>query len=249
MSKKIALLFAGQGAQAVGMGKDLVAEHPAAASLFQQADEALGFSLSKIAFEGPPEELTKTSICQPALYVHGLACLAALKDKIPGFTFHATAGLSLGEFTAHAAAGTFDFETGLDLVAQRSQGDAGGVRDNRGRHGRHHRRRGESHPRARCGGRCRCGQSQQPGPDRSIRRGVQSFPRCFHGQGIRRPQGSRAPGRRRLPFATDGKRLSQAQRGPGKDSHQRAANSPWFATWTPWRSATRIPSVALSQTR
>ncbi len=121
MSKKIALLFAGQGAQGVGMGKDLVAEHLAAASLFQQADEALGFSLSKIAFEGPAEELTKTSICQPALYVHGLACLAALKDKIPDFTFHAAAGLSLGEFTAHAAAGTFDFKTGLDLVAQRSR--------------------------------------------------------------------------------------------------------------------------------
>ena len=121
MSKKIALLFAGQGAQAVGMGKDLVAEHPAAASLFQQADEVLGFSLSKIAFEGPAEELTKTSICQPALYVHGLACLAVLKEKIPGFDFHATAGLSLGEFTAHAAAGTFDFVTGLDLVAKRSQ--------------------------------------------------------------------------------------------------------------------------------
>jgi [acyl-carrier-protein] S-malonyltransferase len=121
MSKKTALLFAGQGAQAVGMGKDLVAEHPAAASLFQQADEVLGFSLSKIAFEGPAEELTKTSICQPALYVHGLACLAVLKEKIPSFDFHATAGLSLGEFTAHAAAGTFDFETGLDLVAKRSQ--------------------------------------------------------------------------------------------------------------------------------
>jgi [acyl-carrier-protein] S-malonyltransferase len=121
MSKKIALLFAGQGAQAVGMGKDLVAEHPAAASLFQKADEALGFSLSKIVFEGPAEELTKTSICQAALYVQGLACLAVLKDKIPGFTFHATAGLSLGEFTAHAAAETFDFETGLDLVAKRSR--------------------------------------------------------------------------------------------------------------------------------
>ena len=121
MSKNIALLFAGQGAQAVGMGKDLVAEHPAAASLFQQAGEVLGFSLSKIAFEGPAEELTKTSMCQPALYVHGLACLAVLKEKIPSFSFHAAAGLSLGEFTAHAAAGTFDFETGLDLVAKRSQ--------------------------------------------------------------------------------------------------------------------------------
>jgi len=121
MSKKIAVLFAGQGAQAVGMGKDMAAEYPAAANLFKQADELLGFPLSQTTFEGPADELTKTSICQPALYVHGLACLAILKEKLPEFTFHATAGLSLGEFTAHAAAGTFDFKTGLDLVAKRSQ--------------------------------------------------------------------------------------------------------------------------------
>ncbi len=121
MSQKIALLFAGQGAQAVGMGKDLAAEYPAAANLFKRADEVLGFPLSQTAFEGPADELTKTSICQPALFVHGLACLAVLKEKLPEFTFHAAAGLSLGEFTAHAAAGTFDFETGLGLVAKRSQ--------------------------------------------------------------------------------------------------------------------------------
>ena len=121
MSEKIALLFAGQGAQAAGMGKDLAAEFPAAANLFKQADHVLGFPLSQIAFEGPAEELTKTSVCQPALYVHGLASLSVLKEKLPGFTFHAAAGLSLGEFTAHAAAGTFDFETGLGLVAKRSK--------------------------------------------------------------------------------------------------------------------------------
>ena len=121
MSQKIALLFAGQGAQAVGMGKDLGSEFPAAASLFKRADEILGFPLSQAVFEGPADELTKTSVCQPALYVHGLACLAALKEKLPGFTFHAAAGLSLGEFTAHTAAETFDFETGLELVAKRSK--------------------------------------------------------------------------------------------------------------------------------
>ncbi len=121
MSKKIALLFSGQGAQAVGMGHDLAAEYPSASSLFQKADEILGFSLSNVAFNGPTEELTKTSVCQPALYVHGLALLSALKERVPGLEFHATAGLSLGEFTAHAAAGTFDFETGLRLVAKRSQ--------------------------------------------------------------------------------------------------------------------------------
>ncbi len=120
MSKKIALLFAGQGAQAVGMGKDLAAESPVAAQLYRQADEILGYSLSQISFDGPAEELTKTAVCQPALYVHGLACLAALQAKHPAFEFHAAAGLSLGEFTAHAAAGTFDFETGLRLVAKRA---------------------------------------------------------------------------------------------------------------------------------
>jgi [acyl-carrier-protein] S-malonyltransferase len=121
MNKKIALLFAGQGAQAVGMGKDLVAEFPVAADVFKQADDILGFPLSQTTFEGPADELTKTSVCQPALYVHGLACLAVLKEKLPRFVFHAAAGLSLGEFTAHAAAGTFDFQTGLELVAKRSQ--------------------------------------------------------------------------------------------------------------------------------
>ena len=121
MNKKIALLFAGQGAQAVGMGKDLAAEFPVAADVFKQADGILGLPLSQTAFEGPADELTKTSVCQPALYVHGLACLALLKEKLPRFVFHAAAGLSLGEFTAHAAAGTFDFQTGLELVAKRSQ--------------------------------------------------------------------------------------------------------------------------------
>jgi [acyl-carrier-protein] S-malonyltransferase len=121
MSQKIALLFAGQGAQSVGMGKDLAAVSPAAAALFQRADEQLGYALSTIAFDGPTEELTKTAVCQPALYVHGLACLAALRERLPGFAFSAVAGLSLGEFTAHAAAGTFDFETGLALVDKRAR--------------------------------------------------------------------------------------------------------------------------------
>lgn len=121
MNKKTALLFSGQGAQSVGMGKDLCAEFPVAAELFRQADEILGYPLSRIAFEGPQEELTKTSVCQPALYVHGLACLAALKERRPELEFHAAAGLSLGEFTAHAAAGTFDFATGLQLVDKRAR--------------------------------------------------------------------------------------------------------------------------------
>jgi [acyl-carrier-protein] S-malonyltransferase len=121
MAKKIALLFAGQGAQSVGMGRELAAHHPVAAELFQQADQILGRSLSDIAWNGPLEELTKTSNCQPALYVHGLACLAALRGTADDFAVEAAAGLSLGEWTAHAAAGTFDFATGLKLVETRGR--------------------------------------------------------------------------------------------------------------------------------
>ncbi|MFI0348516.1 MAG: ACP S-malonyltransferase [Chthoniobacterales bacterium] len=121
MSHHTALLFSGQGAQAVGMGQDLALNFPIAKSLFEQADEILASPLSQIMFEGPAEQLTQTVVCQPALYTHGLACLAVLKEELPHFEFHATAGLSLGEFTAHAAAGTFDFKRGLELVAQRAQ--------------------------------------------------------------------------------------------------------------------------------
>ena len=103
------------------MGRDLAMEFPAAAKLFAEADGILGRSLSQIAWEGPIETLTKTSNCQPALYVHGLACLAALREAAGDFEIEAAAGLSLGEWTAHAAAGTFDFATGLKLVEKRGQ--------------------------------------------------------------------------------------------------------------------------------
>src|SRR3954469_25210599 len=121
MAKTIALLFAGQGAQSVGMGRELAAHHPAAGELVQEADRILGRSLSEIAWNGPLDELTKTSNCQPALYVHGLACLAALRAVAGDFPVEAAAGLSLGEWTAHAAAGTFDFATGLKLVELRGR--------------------------------------------------------------------------------------------------------------------------------
>ena len=119
VSRKIALLFAGQGAQTVGMGRDLASEFPSAADLFRCADEVLGRKLSEIAWNGPIEELTRTSNCQPALYVHGLACLAVLREIAGEFPIAAAAGLSLGEWTAHAAAGTFDFKEGLRLVEKR----------------------------------------------------------------------------------------------------------------------------------
>lgn len=119
MGKKVVLLFSGQGAQKVGMGQDLAAAYPQAKALIDRADETLGFKLSEAMFQGPIEELTRTSRCQPALYTHGLAVLEVLKDLVPDLEVVACAGLSLGEFTAHAAAGTFDFETGLKLVYQR----------------------------------------------------------------------------------------------------------------------------------
>src|SRR5881409_4168558 len=121
MPEKNALLFAGQGAQTVGMGRNLAEQFPVAADLFREADEILGRKLSDIAWNGPIEELTKTLNCQPALYVHGLACLAALREIGGNFPVGGAAGLSLGEITAHAAAGTFDFATGLKLVQLRAQ--------------------------------------------------------------------------------------------------------------------------------
>ena len=121
MPKKIALLFAGQGAQYVGMGRDLAEQFPVAADLFRQADEIPGRKLSEIAWNGPIDALTKTGNCQPALYVHSLAALAILRDVAGEIPIGGTAGLSLGEITAHAAAGTFDFATGLKLVQLRGE--------------------------------------------------------------------------------------------------------------------------------
>lgn len=115
----VVLLFSGQGAQKVGMGKDFHEASATARELFDRADEVLGFPLSTTMFEGPEEELTRTSRCQPALYLHGLVALALLKERVGGLNPVATAGLSLGEFTAHSAAGTFSFEDGLKLVARR----------------------------------------------------------------------------------------------------------------------------------
>ncbi|NBQ66040.1 MAG: ACP S-malonyltransferase, partial [Verrucomicrobia bacterium] len=116
---KVALLFSGQGAQRVGMGTDLAEASPAAQKILQMGSGVLPADFSSVLKSGPEETLTRTAYCQPALYLHGLALLAVLKEKKPDFTFAATAGLSLGEFTAHAAGGTFSSEDGLRLVARR----------------------------------------------------------------------------------------------------------------------------------
>ena len=132
------------------MGQDLAAEFVEAADLFRRADEVLGRNLSEIAWHGPIEELTRTSNCQPALYVHGLACLAVLREIAGELPITAAAGLSLGEWTAHAAAGTFSFEDGLRLVEQRGQFHGSGLRGNCRRDGGDDRRRRIGGARACC---------------------------------------------------------------------------------------------------
>jgi [acyl-carrier-protein] S-malonyltransferase len=118
---KTALLFAGQGAQVVGMGKDLAERYPTASSLFNRANEALGYDLASICFQGPESELIKTENAQPAIYLHSWVAFQLLKEQLRGFKFEASAGLSLGEFTALAAAGVFSFEDGLRVVRLRGR--------------------------------------------------------------------------------------------------------------------------------
>jgi [acyl-carrier-protein] S-malonyltransferase len=116
----VAYLFAGQGAQTVGMGQDLVEAFPEARRLFDRASELLGFDLARVCFEGPPEELGRTDRCQPALLVHGLACLeVARREGLP--EADAAAGLSLGEYTAHVYAGSLTFEDGVRLLERRGR--------------------------------------------------------------------------------------------------------------------------------
>src|SRR5450432_1507529 len=118
---KTALLFAGQGAQVVGMGKDLAGKFPSAKAWFDRANAALGYDLAKICFNGPDVELTKTENAQPGIFLVSWVCLELLKEQLPNLKFDATAGLSLGEFTALTAAGVMNFEDGLRVVRQRGR--------------------------------------------------------------------------------------------------------------------------------
>jgi len=115
----LALLFPGQGSQHVGMGRDLADAFPAARALFEEADDVLGTSLSRIMWEGPEEALTETQNAQPALYVHSLAAFRVLEDRLGPVA--AAAGHSLGELSAHGAAGTYAFADGLRAVRRRGE--------------------------------------------------------------------------------------------------------------------------------
>ncbi len=116
---KIALIFPGQGSQVVGMGKDLAEKYPAARQTFEEADEALGYKISQLCFEGPEDQLRLTEITQPAILTASIAALRVVQSLIPKPSF--VAGHSLGEYSAHVASGTFSFADAVRTVRNRGK--------------------------------------------------------------------------------------------------------------------------------
>jgi len=119
--EKTGFMFAGQGAQTPGMGAAMAQRNAAALSVFKLADVILGYSISDICFNGTMEQLTPCAVCQPAIFTVSMASRAAYLSENDGVEPAICAGLSLGEFSAACAAGVFDFETGLRLVAERGR--------------------------------------------------------------------------------------------------------------------------------
>lgn len=118
-ASKIAFIFPGQGSQAVGMGKDLAEKYPIARQTFDEADEALGYKLSQLCFDGPEDQLRLTEITQPAILTVSVAALRVLEDRVPRPSF--VAGHSLGEYSAHVASGTMSFADALRTVRNRGK--------------------------------------------------------------------------------------------------------------------------------
>jgi [acyl-carrier-protein] S-malonyltransferase len=119
--KTRAVVFAGQGAQFVGMGKDLAAAYPECKDLFDRASAVLGYDLAALCAEGPIEEITKSDKCQPAIFVTSAACFTALKKQYPELQVSGFAGLSLGEWTALWAAGVLSFEDTVKVLQARGK--------------------------------------------------------------------------------------------------------------------------------
>ncbi len=118
---KTAFLFPGQGSQKVGMGKELAAAHPEAGAIFAEADEILGFPISKLCWDGPEAELNDTINTQPALMVHSVAALRVFQKLHPNFRPAYVAGHSMGELSALVAAGALDYASALKLVRRRGE--------------------------------------------------------------------------------------------------------------------------------
>ncbi len=118
-NRSIALIFPGQGSQVVGMGKELAEKYPVARETFAEADDALGYKLSQLCFEGPEDQLRLTEITQPAILTTSIAALRVLEGQIPRPAF--VAGHSLGEYSAHVASGTFSFADAVRTVRNRGK--------------------------------------------------------------------------------------------------------------------------------
>src|SRR5437588_5440146 len=116
---EIAFIFPGQGSQAVGMGRDLAEKYPIARRTFEEADEALGYKLSQLCFEGPEDQLRLTEITQPAILTASVAALRVLETRIPRACY--VAGHSLGEYSAHVASGTITFTDAVRIVRSRGK--------------------------------------------------------------------------------------------------------------------------------
>ncbi len=135
-----AFIFPGQGSQAVGMGKDLAAQYPTAKALFDEADSILGFSLSRLMWDGPDTELNETVNTQPALFIHSIAAYRTFSHLYPDFKPASVAGHSLGELSALAASGALSFADGLQTRPHPRRIDEARRRTQPGWHGCHPRR-------------------------------------------------------------------------------------------------------------